>query len=57
MNILCKMWDVAVTVAAFYYVAKLMKDFQGKIPIFFIFLRKWLADACLIVNTYLVKEN
>ena len=42
MNILCKNWDVAVTVAAFYY-------------IFYLF-KKWPAHACLIVNAYLVKK-
>ena len=30
MNILCKNWDVRVTVAAFYYVVKFMKDCDGQ---------------------------
>ena len=29
INILCKNWDVDVTVAAFYYVVKFMKDCHG----------------------------
>ena len=30
MNILCKNWDVGVTVATFYYVVKFMKDCHGQ---------------------------
>ena len=39
MDILCKKCDVDITVAAFYYVAKFKKDFQGQILVFLLFLK------------------
>ena len=49
MNILCKNWDVTLTLATFYYVLNLWKIFMGNKSQYFLCLKKLSTHACLIV--------